>query len=266
MKVSIAASLGLLALGGCRVNGVGTGAAGAPTPVATAQASLYRSPPAASAANLTSGGRIHLVGRAEPSARVRLASPTGEAVYVVAGSDGVWRLDLAAQPTPRLFGLAMVDGGRAIQSEGYLAVTPAGAAVQLRAGAGAQMVGDTVAGPAIEALDYDSKGGAVVSGRATAHGAVDVWVDGVRRAHGQAGADGVYSIALAGPLDFGDHVFEIVDGARRAGTKARLSPAASLASGPYRGERTPQGWRIDWITPGGGLQTTLLLNQTETRA
>ena len=37
------------------------------------------------------------------------------------------------------------------------------------------------------------------------------------------------------------------------------SPAAPLVYGPVRADRTPMGWRIDWMTPGGGVQTTLLI-------
>jgi hypothetical protein len=39
--------------------------------------------------------------------------------------------------------------------------------------------------------------------------------------------------------------------------------AAPLVGGPYRATATPVGWRIDWITPGGGQQTTLLMASRE---
>ena len=38
-----------------------------------------------------------------------------------------------------------------------------------------------------------------------------------------------------------------------------VSPAAPLVYGPVRAERSSQGWRVDWMTPGGGVQTTLLI-------
>ncbi len=219
----------------------------------------YRSPPMLTSATLLPGGRVRLTGLAGPTDRVRLAPPSGPAAYAVAGKDGVWSLVLAAPGAPRLFGLAMIEKGRPIQSEGYVSVTPQGAAAQLRAGAGAVVLGDPHAEPAILAVDFDSKGGTVVSGRAAPHAIVDLWVDGTRRARTPTDAEGWFSAPLDEPLMFADHQLEIVEGARRAAAHPRLAPAEALTSGPYRATSTAEGWRIDWITPGGGLQTTLLL-------
>ncbi|WP_395443792.1 hypothetical protein [Caulobacter sp. UC70_42] len=38
-----------------------------------------------------------------------------------------------------------------------------------------------------------------------------------------------------------------------------VSPAAPLVNGPVRADRTAAGWRVDWMTPGGGIQTTYLI-------
>jgi len=219
----------------------------------------YRAPPVLTSATLLPGGRVRLVGLAGPADRVRLASPVGSAAYAVAGSDGVWSLVLAAPAAPRLFGLAMIENGRPIQSEGYVAVTPQGTAAQLRAGAGALVLGDAHAEPAILAVDFDSKGGTVVSGRAAPRAVVDLWVDGARRGRAPTDAQGAFSMPLDEPLVFADHQLEVAEGARRADAHPRLAPAEALTGGPYRATSTPEGWRIDWITPGGGLQTTLLL-------
>lgn len=263
MKQSLAATLILFGIAACQPGGVASGGGAGQKPVAAVgPASLYRQPPAATAVGLMTGSVVHLVGRAEPGAKIRLASPGGQAVLAQAGRDGGWSLDLPPATTPRLFGLAMTDRGHLIQSEGYIAVTPEGAAAQLRAGAGALVLGSRGEAPAILAVDFDSKGGAVVSGLASPHGAVEVWVDGERRARGQAAADGVFSLAPNEPLTLAEHGFEVVDGSRRAAARAALSLAAPLSRGPYRSERTASGWRIDWMTPGGGLQTTLLLNHT----
>ncbi len=239
-----------------------SGGAGQKPSAAVGPASLYRQPPAATSASLAAGAVVHLVGRAEPGAKVRLASPGGQAVLAQAGVDGGWSLDLPPAATPRLFGLAMIDGGHIIQSEGYVAIMPEGAAAQLRAGAGALVLGSRSDAPVILSVDFDAKGGAVVSGLASPHGAVEVWVDGERRARGQAAADGVFSLAPNEPLTLTEHGFEVVDGSRRAAVRAALSLAAPLSRGPYRSDRTPSGWRIDWMTPGGGLQTTLLLSHS----
>jgi len=42
-----------------------------------------------------------------------------------------------------------------------------------------------------------------------------------------------------------------------------LTPPAPLTLGHYRAAREKDGWRIDWMTPGGGAQATLLLAPEE---
>jgi len=250
--------LGLSACHAAETAGV-AGSSGARPPPAEGTSGAYRAPPTPTSAELEGGNRVSLTGRAEAGTQVRLASPSGQAVFAKAGPDGVWRFDLPAPLAPRLFGLASLEGRRLVQSEGYIAVTPHGLAAQLRSGAGARVLGGASAGPLIQSVDFDAKGGAVVSGRAPPRATLDIWVDGERRGHGQATDDGQFFLALDEPLTFAEHRFEVVDGSRRASARPRLSAAAPLTRGPYRGEKTPTGWRIDWITPGGGLQTTLLI-------
>jgi hypothetical protein len=151
----------------------------------------------------------------------------------------------------------MISADRVVQAEGYVVVTPEATAAQLRAGAGALVIRGK-SGHGILAVDFDSKGGAVVSGLASPRAPLVLMVDGVARARGAAGADGRFAIPLDEPLSLADHRLEVVDGARQVSAAARLSPASPLSSGPYRAARTADGWRIDWLTPGGGLQSTLI--------
>ncbi len=258
-KDRVAIALALIGLAACQPR------VGAPGRVPVAgragpAESAYRAPPSVDLAVPASGGRVTLVGRALPGARVRLSAPSGPPMFADAGPDGVWRLILPAGGGPRLLGLAMIDQGRPLQAEGYFALLPPGGVVQLRAGASAVILGDTAAGPRIRAVDYDSRGGAVVSGRATPRGRVEVWVDGAHAGQGAAGVDGRFTVALTGPLTLGEHRLSLLDGAQRVEVDAPLAEAAPLASGPYRARLTTAGWRIDWLTPGGGLQTTLLLS------
>jgi len=260
-KDTIVMALVLFGLRACQPGATGGGAGGIgtrPSPSA-GTASAYRSPPTVTGAAQVGGDRITLTGRAEAGARVRLATPAGQTLFAKVGADGVWRLDVPAPAAPRLFGLASIEGRRLVQSEGYIVVAPRGLAAQLRAGAGARVIGAEPVGPVIQAVDFDSKGGAVVSGRAAPRAALDIWVDGGRRGHGQATDDGQFSLALDEPLTFTGHRVEVVDGPRRASINPSLSLAAPLTRGPYRDQKTPSGWRIDWITPGGGLQTTVLI-------
>jgi hypothetical protein len=250
-----------MGLGGCQGKRMATAPASPPSAAGRSAEAAYRAPPTLTSATVLADGRVRLTGSAQAGDRVRLASPAGPAAYAVAGRDGVWSLLLAAPAAPRLFGLAMIEQGRAIQSEGYLALTPRGAAAQLRSGAGALVLGAPLAEPAILAVDFDSKGGTVVSGRAPPRMVVDLWVDGARRARSVAGPSGAFSVPLDEPLSFADHQLEIVAGARKAETNPRLTPPMPLSGGPYRATLTPGAWRIDWMTPGGGLQTTLLLSR-----
>ncbi|MDB5482710.1 MAG: hypothetical protein JWO83_3763 [Caulobacteraceae bacterium] len=261
-KDRIVIALALMGLAGCHGKSATSAPGAAPATVDRPAEATYRAPPVLTSANLLPGGRVRLTGLAGRGDRVRLASPAGQAAYAVAGADGVWSLVLAASAAPRLFGLAMIENGHSIQSEGYVAVTPRGSAAQLRAGAGAVVLGDLRAEPAILAVDFDSKGGTVVSGRAAPRAVVDLWVDGARRGRAATGPGGAFSLPLDEPLSFADHQLEVVEGARRADARPSLSPPAPLSAGPYRATLTPAAWRIDWITPGGGLQTTLLLART----
>ena len=99
------------------------------------------------------GGRVVLSGRAQPGAPVRLATPDGRVVAVIASPEGRWRIILPPSPDMRLYSLAMIDGGRIVQSEGYLAVAP-DLVAQLRAGAGAT----TYDAAAIEPCARDGRG------------------------------------------------------------------------------------------------------------
>ncbi len=261
MKDRIAAFLVLAALAGCQARPTAPIGSVAAPPAERSAESLYRAPPEVVAAAVESGGRLCLEGRAAPGDRVRLASPGGQAFYADAGRDGVWKLTLTDTAEPRLYGLAMMDHGRLVQSQGYVALLPGGGGALLRAGAGARPLDMAAAGPAILAVDFDSKGGAVVSGVAGARAALQLWLDGARRLNGRAGSDGAFSLALNEPLTFTTHRFEVIDGAHHADLAVAFSPAGALTAGPYRAAPMGGGWRIDWITPGGGLQTTLLLTR-----
>ena len=56
------------------------------------------------------------------------------------------------------------------------------------------------------------------------------------------------SFEFARPLRFNDEV------------TVRTTPAQPLAQGPLRSQFTPAGLRVDWMTPGGGVQSTLLIH------
>ncbi|MDQ2861922.1 MAG: Ig-like domain-containing protein, partial [Pseudomonadota bacterium] len=193
-----------------------------------------------------------------PEARVRLTTPTGQAVIARADPGGRWRFVLASAPGMRLFGLAMIEGPRTLQAEGYLAVTPRDEAVQLRAGAGARAF--TPGGVLrLLAVDYDRKGGTVVSGTGRPGDTVSVRIDGLQKGRIAADAAGRFTLALDEPLSGGDHRVEADDAAARAEAAISISPPAPLERAAFAASIIPSGWRIDWMTPGGAVQTTLLI-------
>jgi hypothetical protein len=205
-------------------------------------------------------GRFLLRGTAIPKAMVRLSTPAGEMVFNVADATGAWRLVLPAPTQVRLFGLSMVDDHQTIQAEGYLAITPHGTVAQLRAGSGARVYGSHAAGVRILALDFDRKGGAVISGTSPTKTALSLFVDGASRGSVVADETGVFSLALNEPLAPGVHRLQVQGAGLSGETEATISSAGPLSDPPFQAAAIPNGWRIDWMTPAGGLQSTLIFD------
>jgi hypothetical protein len=63
---------------------------------------------------------------------------------------------------------------------------------------------------------------------------------------------------LAEGLKPGGHSIKVFGDAVDAGLTVDTSPAPPLTGGPIRTQATSAGLRVDWMTPGGGVQTTLL--------
>lgn len=252
----LAGLLPLLVLGAC---GDGGGAARkAERAVASAEAG-YLPPPRVQAVRTGRAG-VALAGVSVAGARVRLEASTGEVASAEVDALGVWTVVVRPSPSTRLFALSMTVGKRSVRSEGYLAVTPEGRAAQLRAGAGAVVLSPPSRRPLILALDFDRGGAAMISGVGTPNAEIGLRVD--RTAAGGSAVDhqGRFAFALSQPLGAGSHEVElsgeggedlvIADGARAA-------PLDRL----FRAERAGRAWRIDWMTPGGGLQSTLLFDR-----
>lgn len=243
--------------------GLQLSACGAPPPAPAPQAedrhdAGYAVSPTLVAVRSQAGSTI-LDGQATGGARVRLATPAGEARYALADANGRWSLALPPSADARIFGLSMTFGARVVQAAGYVLVTSTGEAAMLRAGSGALRFDET-APPRITGFDFDREGGAAVSGRAPVDAAVSVRLDGVVSAEGRADASGRFNVALAQPVAPGRHQVEVRGGAFQDTAIVEVRPAAPLAGGPFRVTSTPFGLRTDWMTPGGGVQSTLLLD------
>lgn len=218
----------------------------------------YLPPPALQSAQ-RSGGRLTLAGVALPNADLRLGSPDGEVVLGKADGEGRWTVVVPIQAGVRLFGLSMTRDGRTVQAEGYVMVSEEGHVALLRAGAGAWRLAPSANAPRILAVDIDRAGGAVVSGVAAPGAGLNVRVDRVVSGGGRADDDGRFFVALKDPMSRGAHDIQVGGEGGEDQVTIPATPPLALTSGPVRSDRVATGWRIDWVTPGGGVQTTLLI-------
>ncbi len=251
----------LLSLAACGPGG-GWPSAAAPSSAPAAD-SGYRAPPQLVSLSRASDGTLSLQGRALPSSAVRLATPAGSRVETTADGDGAWSAPLGPVSEPALYGLSEEANGQRVQAEGYIAVMPGAPTVALlRAGAGAQALDSGHPGLHVLAVDLDASGAAVVSGHAGAGQPLRVMVDGEPALEGRAGGDGRFSLILPRPLPAGPHRLQLMTPKDMALAAFEVSPPRPPADGPYRAIQEKGAWRIDWLTPGGGPQTTLLLADT----
>jgi hypothetical protein len=262
-SVWVVAVLTSLALGACGREDKGwrRDPAAAKTEQPSPQAGYLKPPRVVSA--IRQGEGVALSGLAEPQADVRLGAPTGEALVGKADAAGGWRLTAPLAAEPRLYGLSMTLEGRTVQAQGYLMLSPDGAAVLLRAGAGAEVLGQSSPSPRILAIDYDRSGGGVVSGVGTPGAGLGVRVDRATRGEGKIGEDGRFSISLDQPLAEGAHTIQVAGEGGEQQVVVEVSPPLPPTDGPVRSTLTAMGWRVDWMTPGGGLQTTQLLGAAQ---
>ena len=225
----------------------------------------YVRPPHVTAVTADPSGAVIITGRSEPLVTVRLSSPGGEAHGSTAGRDGMWRVAAPASRDVREFGLSEVIGDRVVQGEGYVAVIPGArpAGVLLRAGTGSIALGAGDGGLHARTIDFDAGGGATVSGVAKPGSAVHLIVDGMAAGDAHADAAGRYSITASTLMKAGDHrlVVETQSAADEAGVA--VSPPAPISGLPFHATRLDGRWRIDWLTPGGGVQSTIILDEPE---
>ena len=222
----------------------------------------YLAPPTPDAIRLTPHGPS-LSGSAPPGGRVRLATPTGEAMFADVDAGGRWTLAVGPISEPVLYGLSVASKGRSAQAEGYVLVTPQGQAALLRAGAGARRI-DPARSPGLRAIDFDRGGGVEVSATAPPGVNVLLHLDGRLATQGRADARGHYDASLPTPgssteIRSGPHQVRVSGDGFSDTVAFQVSPAPPLAAGPARSQLTAAGLRVDWMTPGGGVQSTILV-------
>lgn len=256
-----------LMLAACGRGGSAWRPADAPAPP-TPEESGYLRPPLILTAQRAAGGGVVLTGRSGPQVRVRLSSPppNSTAYGATARDNGEWSIITPDSPDIGLFGVAEELAGRDVQSEGYVAVLPrpGPAGALLRAGGGASVLsGPAPAGVKIAAVDYDGSGATVVSGLARPGAPTRLFIDGAAAGEARVNDRGRFSISSGAILKPGDHDIRVECADQSASAKFSLDHPRTISGLPYHGERTPAGWRIDWLTPGGGEQTTLIFDAAE---
>lgn len=227
---------------------------------AAAQEATYAVPPRVDGVRVGQGVVV-LSGVAPVGGKVRLASPAGQAMVATADAQGRWTLSLPAAPQARIFGLSAGIGAHQAQAEGYLLLTPAGDAALLRAGAAALRI-NPPARPGLRALDFDRGGGLEVSATVAPGATVILQLDGRQVAEGRADKTGRYiaSLGSPNPIRAGAHLVHVFGDGFSDQVSVQVTPAQPLAEGPLRSQFTSAGLRVDWMTPGGGVQSTVLVH------
>ncbi len=238
----------------------------APTGVATtsdpSSPSDYAPPPELKAAQRNGKDMLTLSGVSRPDAMIRVVLSDGRAMGVAASHDGAWSVTVPGGPLVRLYSLSEDVAGRPLRARGYVAALPApgASAAILRPGGGAGALPPPGASLTITALDYDRSGAAVASGWARPGEEVRLSLDGVDAGEDRAAADGAFAAALSQSLNGGGHVLSAQSLSGRASAAFRAEPTAPLSRPGFVAARAQGAWRIDWMTPGGGVQTTIVFD------
>lgn len=249
------AALAAASLGGCSAPARPETAA--ESGQAPADAGYVNAPTVLAASRIA--GQVSLEGLAAPGSKVQLVTSAGEARTAAADSAGRWRMNLPSAPEARMFGLSSVADARRVQAQGYVLVTETGVATLLRAGVGSVVLAASDA-TRLLSVDFDRQGGAVVSGTAPPDGSVSIRIDGRPGPVGRADGAGRFHLSLVQPLTAGRHEVRILGDNFDLGASIDATPAGELGGAPFRTSRTADGLRVDWLTPGGGLQSTWIVN------
>lgn len=245
--------IAVLAVAGCKAPPALTPRNDARQPVETG----YLAPPRI--VNVTgAAAAIVLRGRASPGAEVRLATPAGDARAMNADARGGFTFTVPLAADVQVFGLSATSLGRRVQAEGYVAITPKGQVAMLRSGLAAERLDVTPGAFAIGAFDFDQAGAATLSGWSAPNAGLSVRLDGRQAAEARADEQGRYLVALPN-LRPGPHRVEVADDGATRGVDVAISAPDPMTQGPIRASAAPGGTRIDWITPAGGVQSTLIV-------
>jgi len=219
----------------------------------------YAAPPLIQSAQRI-GDQVVISGTADAGGRLRLQAPEGDAFGGTTGADGTWAMPAPTDGRPRLYAVGEDLGGSILRADAVVAALPSGRpAALLRAGVGSLVLGPLGTAPQIEAVDYDAGGWAFVSVHGRPDEPLKLLVDGRPVADIKANSRGHFDQALKpADLSAGVHQLQLLSSSGAGEAQITVSPAPDLGGRPYLARRQGAAWRIDWKTPGGGVQTSVI--------
>jgi hypothetical protein len=227
----------------------------------------YLQPPAVLTAQAAPDGAFRIEGVAQPGSKVRLIQADNSVLATQTDSDGHWTLSVPAAPAVRLFVETMTSGARTVAGEGYLMLAPDGRAAQLRAGSASQVLAPASARPRILSVDFDRDGGAIIGGVAPAGSGMNIRVDRIATGDVTANVQGRFVAAIRQKLRPGSHLIDISGDAGGDQIVVNVDRVAPPPAGaPFQAQRLERAWRVDWVTPAGGLQSSIVVSRVETGA
>lgn len=225
--------------------------------VRTPALAAYRKPPRALGVTEASG-LVTVFGQASPGSRIRGRAQDGKVYGATADGEGRFALSIPVRPVPLMLAVSEEDARRVDPADGWVFAPPGEpqAAVVLRPGAPSVPLGRSAG--LLAALDYDSGGGAALSGVAAPDSVVKVAIDGAAPIEVQSDGSGVFGVRLNGRLSPGVRRITVQSGDRTASETLDLTAAGDAAA--FSAARTPSGWRLTWAPPGGGAQSTFVFS------
>lgn len=199
-----------------------------------------------------------VTGQTIPNARVRFSYAGNRAVGVTSDSKGRFRAELPSGPDGGLFDLSTEDSGRSMHADGRLFI-PVGApdkAVLMRPGAPSLALFNDLTPVAV--IDYDRAGALAIAGRVAPTTPVEVVLNGEIRARTTSDDRGFYTATtqIEPPTESETaNTLSVVAGGKE---NVRNFRDSRITGDSDRIARFEDGWRVDWVLPGGGMQTTLV--------
>ena len=241
----------VLALTGCQDKPTVT------DPDAAMRAAGYARAPVITGIEQAGSDMVVVTGDTIPNARVRFAYGDQRAIGVTADSKGRFRAELPIGTQGGIYDLSAGDLGRLMHADGRLFIPPGmpQKAILMRPGAPSFPVVPHAS--QLLVADYDSAGAFALAGRVTPKTAVNLVVDGVR-VRQMSDDTGYFSAIMQIPSPTQGAV--VADVSVQVGDTS-WTRTISVTSATGEGDRItaiPKGWRVDWMLPGGGIQTTLV--------